>query len=351
MATGNDESGFRARDTPHGFVKRAILRQYLTGYFSRHVANFINYGPRSGADNWSICYIDAFSWRGEYENFDGDFPDDPNENVTKGSPILALSEGLKVLNEQWKKIVDKKLPYFHSQFNAIHFIFNDIDEDNIKNIKRLAKIECQNFGLPVKENDNFLLYELQESKMWYFKVSFVVGAFEDLPVPTDADNMFSMIDPCGIKQIPLSTVEKFIGKNKEAFINLMVMTVNRVGNNPRAESCICKVFGNSTEKTVISTAQDKEIDLKEKFEIFVREYEKKLKNICEEHGTKAIHFLFAKGKRKENNADMFYMVFVNYEAPRSGYKSLHQMKYAMQRFAKSEDHENRFTDLITVLTA
>lgn len=332
----------------------------MQSYFRRHLRNAVKRGTtyREEAEdfNWSVCYIDAFAWRGEYDGnvVPVEFIPGDQENLNKGSAILALLEGLQAMKEIYEQSQDQSA-FLLRPIKAIHFIFNDLNKKNIENLKELVPPECLKFGFQVVRGNNFLMYKLfddSESAIgWKFQVSFVVGSFEDLAVQTDADNIFSFIDPCGIKQIPLLAVGRFIGDNKEAFINLMVMTILRVGNNHIAQSCIYKLFGQSDAATkVLATAQkrqpelnekDQEKQLKEKFETFVTEYENTLEDLCKGSHATAARFLFANGKRSREKGDRYYMVFLSSTVSRL--KAIQDMKYVMQKFTQ-ENGENRFTD-------
>ena len=352
--------GFRSADTPHGYAKREMLKTYLTSFLCQNLELAIRWeGVPEG--HWAICYIDAFAWRGQYEvpALGLGLARAEQENGTMGSPIVALSTALREL-KKYRTKYRETVGVFTDQngFKAIHFVFNDLELQNIVNLKNLVQNQFQRFDFQLvsdtvdSDRRNVLFYQDSETgsadiEPWYAQVTLVVGRFEDLEIPTDSKKTFSFIDPCGIAHIPLSTVERFIGPNKEVFINLMVMTINRVANNPRAQSCIQKLFGQSAERalTILNVAQNPENSLKEKYQSFVIEYEEMLKDISDSSGSKAVHFLFAKGKRNSEVGNQFYMVFFTTDP---ALKPIKHMKDAMQKFTQKEEGEPRFTDFYSL---
>lgn len=65
-----------------------------------------------------------------------------------------------------------------------------------------------------------------------FRIHFTVGRFEDLEFKPDPDPkqevpLFSLIDPFGVGQIPMSAVRPLIGDNKAILLTLMVAALDK----------------------------------------------------------------------------------------------------------------------------
>ena len=59
------KSSFSSADTPHGLAKRKLVKGYCGGLFAREL-EASKFG-KADDDEYSVAYIDAFSWRGEYD--------------------------------------------------------------------------------------------------------------------------------------------------------------------------------------------------------------------------------------------------------------------------------------------
>ena len=162
--------------------------------------------------------------------------------------------------------------------------------------------------------------------------------FKNCPCP-NAEKVFSFIDPCGIKEIPHTTIERFLGPRKEVFINLMVMTIRRVSANPVASGAISKLFGSSEAASIIRSLY--KTDKKEAYQQYVSLYEKQIEKICGIEVRNAIHFLFSKGRKSPDIGDQFFMVYCNYD---HDLESVGCMKSAMMGKVQTLDGELRHTD-------
>ena len=58
-------SSFSSADTPHGFAKRKLVKGYCGGLFGRELEGSKFF--KADEDEYTIGYIDAFCWRGEYD--------------------------------------------------------------------------------------------------------------------------------------------------------------------------------------------------------------------------------------------------------------------------------------------
>ena len=323
-------ASFAEVDTPHGLAKRMLVKGYCGGLFGRELelAKFRNL---SGS-NYCVQYVDAFSWRGEYGGPNTrsiNMEEDGEEDIARmGSPIIALDRGLDRCQEMAKR--SYRFPY--PILLAIHFVFNDINHDNISNLKKLVKEwlhkynweqEIENIDGLENENSKSKSYLWRyipmkhEGKSWLIRTTFVTGKFEHLILPENARKTFSLIDPCGIKQIPFEAVKRFLGPGKEVFINLMVWTIRRSSANPKHIKCIQKLFGDPEADIVIrSYAKCQEgtctdaptCCTKQAYRNYVEFYSH---IIGSEFSAEAVHFLFSKGKKDKDVGDQFYMVYLS----------------------------------------
>jgi len=142
-------SSFSSADTPHGLAKRRLVKGYCGGLFARELEGSKFW--KVDEDEYSIAYIDAFCWRGEYDSRDrrgqGDCSDDEEEegsdDIAKwGSPIIALDRGL----DRCQLMISKQSSIMSVIFLAIHFVFNDIEWENITHLYKLTKTWMEKYG-------------------------------------------------------------------------------------------------------------------------------------------------------------------------------------------------------------
>ena len=368
------KSSFSSADTPHGLAKRKLVKGYCGGLFARELET--SKFRKVDDDEYSVAYIDAFSWRGEYDardrrgqvvNADSSGEEEeagPDDIAKWGSPIIALDRGL----DRCQQMTSKYLNPMRVLFLAIHFVFNDIEWDNIKHLYKLTKIWMAKYGWkreqiceksPNLDNE----WDVQERRRfsclwrfdpplgspWLIRTTFVAGEFKNIKIPK-ARKTFTLIDPCGIKQIPFEAVNRFLGQRKEVFINLMVWTIRRSSANPRHENVIEELFGNPEAKSVINSFNEKcpegkckggNCCLKRAYKKYVKYYSERIASVCESSSAEAVHFLFSKGKKNKEVGDQFYMTYLSCDMD---LKMVKTMKDAMQPNVQTKDDGLRHTD-------
>lgn len=384
-------ASFSDSDTPHGLAKRRLVKGYCGGLFGRELeAAKFTHPMSTNRNEFRVAYIDAFCWRGEYrvqhdgpgtrsqEESDDDGDSDQEEDIAlMGSPIIALDRGLdrcKIMSENTNARIIERL----RKFNAIHYVFNDISTENILNLiklvcKNMAKYGWQNMGKQEdgrnqqefmnggkrkvekdKKNDiTFrwrLKYAFDQGSSWWIKTTFVIGKFEHLEIPP-ARKTFSLIDPCGIKQIPFEAVKRFVGPGKEVFINLMVWTIRRSSANPKHRKSIQNLFGNPESDVVVKsfakcpegkcTNSNGLCCTKNAYRNYVNLYSESIARVASSANAEAVHFLFSKGKRNKEGGDQFYMVYLSSDMDLIMVKN---MKSVMMSVVQTADGELRHTD-------
>ena len=400
MADGG--ASFSDFDTPHGLAKRRLVKGYCGGLFGRELES-AKFERTCLGDKFRVAYVDAFCWRGEcrvqhdgpgtrsqedsdedgdsdqedQEN-DGDGGSDQEEDIARmGSPIIALDRGLdriKIMAQNARNI------NLLQKFNAIHYVFNDISKENILNLMKLvfkmmamygwdgiATVTQTKYNLRVKEflrgekrkgeKDNkrditfqwCLKSAFLEGSSWQIKTTFVIGKFEDLELPP-ASKTFSLLDPCGIKQIPFEAVKRFVGPGKEVFINLMVWTIRRSSANPNHSKSIQNLFGNPESDVVVKsfakchekcTESNKMCCTKNAYKKYVKYYSESIAAVASSADAEAVHFLFSKGKKNKEAGDQFYMVYLSSDMD---LQMVQKMKSSMVSVVQTEDGELRHTD-------
>ena len=378
------KSSFSSADTPHGFAKRKLVKGYCGGLFGRELERSKFF--KADEDEYTIGYIDAFCWRGEYDarerrgqgrgvNINSpDEEEDPDDIAKWGSPIIALDRGLDRCQQMTSKCSMSVL------FLAIHFVFNDIQLDNIKHLYKLTKVWMSKYGwtreeqFPDLDNETNIQEGQSFSCLWRFdpdlgspwliRTTFVAGDFKNIKIPR-AKKTFTFIDPCGIKQIPFDVVNRFLGPGKEVFINLMVWTIRRSSGNPKHENVINKLFGNPEANSVIGSfrkcpegsckSKDGLCCTKRAYKKYVKYYEERISTVCQSEYAKklqelfgirvpapeAVHFLFSKGRVDEERGDQFYMVYLSCDMD---LKMVKTMKDAMQPNVQTREGGLRHTD-------
>ena len=352
---------FNEADTAHGLVKRRLVKGYCGGLFARELESTKFKSVPSG--HYCVQYVDAFSWRGEYggpnTRNSQSLTDEQDDDIEKmGSPIIALDRGL----DRCKVMTKRSLSFPSQILLAIHFIFNDISSENVSHLKTLVVEVLKSYNWE-EEKDNVDGYEKMnknsesflwrystvksEGKLWIIRTTFVVGKFEQLMLPEKANKTFSLIDPCGIKQIPFDAVKRFLGRGKEVFINLMVWTIRRSSQNPMHAGVIQKLFGDPEANIIVSSFTNCEKEscterplccTKQAYKNYVGYYSQ---TIGKEYNAEAVHFLFSKGKKNKMVGDQFYMVYLSSDMD---LKQVKMMKDSMMSNVQTEDGELRHTD-------
>ena len=372
--------GFSRIDTPHGLAKRRILKSYLSSYFARGIE-----GVKYDRNRWSkysstyaVAYVDGFSFRGEYTS---EAPitrfriSQPGESASDdiaymGSPIIAFDRALDILKNAKEQRAEQ---FDFSIFQTCHFIFNDFKKDNVTNLFKLTQRVLKRYGwknfdenskyfqelkefsfvdvfeiqsnLSKIKQSNILTYEYFDpdifetyGKLWTIRLTFINDQFTNCPCPI-AEKVFTFIDPCGIKEIPLEVIDRFLGPGKEVFINLMVSTIRRVSANNVAEKAICKLFGSEEAAEAIKELSNSKC--KEAFKKYVAIYEKQIQTLCRTDAPNSVHFCFSKGKLDKECGDIFFMVFCNFD---QDLKSMKNMKDAMMINCQTAEDGLRHTD-------
>ena len=372
--------GFSPQDTPHGLAKRRILKSYLSSFFARGIegVKYDRYRWSKYSSTYATAYVDGFSFRGEYSSdapitrsrasqIDEHFYEDIS---FKGSPIIALDRALDIL----KNAKEQRLDQFDFMiFKTCHFVFNDIHYDNINHLFKIALQTIKKYGWEkldsVKdhfheleehalsdlfetsvdncnfESSNITMYEYYDAdilvthgKLWLIRLTFINGKFINCPCPI-ADKVFSFIDPCAIKQIPLEVIDRFLGPGKEVFINIMVLTIRRVSANPLCSKTICELFG--SEDAAEAVRELLSTNSKEAYKKYVSIYEKQIQKLCQVDSPNSIHFCFSKGKRDKDSGDFFFMVYCNHD---QDLRSMKNMKDAMMINCQTSEDGLRHTD-------
>ena len=376
MAEGR--SSFSSADTAHGLAKRRLVKGYCGGLFGRELEG--SKFSKIDQDEYLLAYIDGFSWRGEYDSrdkrgqkfhADNSEEEDEEEEADKddiafwGSPIIALDRGLDRCQQIFARGVFR---IFLAPFLAIHFLFNDTERENIIHLYKLTKTWMAKYGWrrekhnpnlddmwPAEEGRNFSRlwrFDLPVGSPWLIRTTFTVGQFKNIQIPK-ARKTFTLIDPCGIKQIPFEAVNRFLGPSKEVFINLMVWTIRRSSANPKHENVIKELFGNEEAASVIRSYEkcpegkckpkSGNCCLKRAYRKYVRYYSKRIARVCKSHTAlvEAVHFLFSKGKKNKDVGDQFYMVYFSCDMD---LKMVKIMKDSMQPNVQTIEAGLRHTD-------
>jgi len=179
-------------------IKHVILAKY-----------FPSWAKILGSRNMRLAYVDCFAGPGQYE-LDG--------HPVEGSPLIAIREGIKFAQRSDERSL------------ALYLV-----DDDPQQVQRLrAKIESSELpSYPKNLNVKILCKDSR---------SFVPGFLErvDLTIPA-----FFLIDPYG-HPLPIPIVKGILRRKRaEALINLMWFQINRDLNNPKVETRLNELFGDS----------------------------------------------------------------------------------------------------------
>lgn len=245
------ERFFCSPDSPHGLAKKVILYRYLQGRFSE----LLNHKNIHGCQ-YQFIYFDAFSGKGKYQGESNvDANNIPFHDPSYGSPIVALDALFSAMIHTYTSC-------------SILLIFEDKNEDYLKELKDNTQCFFQNRVMAMKEEQIFLnVYQIASSndKNSYFiykvknrkKVEFQVeikivhSLFADFNIMENMPNfaktpVISFIDPFGYSQTPMSKVKKFIGYRKEILITFMTSYIRRFGS--QFSEHINKLFGTNEKQ-------------------------------------------------------------------------------------------------------
>lgn len=192
----------------HTRVKHILLEKYLAAWI-----------PILGKGNPTICYVDGFAGRGEYE--DG----------TLGSPIIAL------------RVADEKADYF----GKLVCIFVEKDKDNYGNLEKVLereKTSIKNWEKIklIKENNEFA--NVSDKLFRYLEEE------QSLLVPA-----FFFIDPFGFSGVPFRTIKGILSNKKtEVFFTFMVRDIARFIKQQPLENTFTNLFGTDRWKERIELA-------------------------------------------------------------------------------------------------
>lgn len=177
-------------------VKHVILEKY-----------FPSWATILGSRNSELAYIDCFAGPGQYEM----------EGIpVKGSPIIAVEEAIRLLQER------------HVRSLLLYLV-----DDEVKQVERL-----ENYfnGLQPYPQNLKVNVVCEDSR------SFVPDLLRDLGAQMPA---FFLIDPYG-HPLPLSVIRKILRRQRtEVLINLMWFQINRDLNNPKVEARLNELFGDT----------------------------------------------------------------------------------------------------------
>ena len=180
-----------------------------------------------------MTYLDAFAGSGSFgrdmrvQTLDDDI-------CKWGTPLIAIYVAVDHMNnlqqrkEKSKDIESSKI----NVFKSVRFFFNDLDENNIRNLITLVdeRFKLLGWKTTTAQNESYFCLMTAEgpflSRRQSIEIIFSTFKFEKIPFSFPAP-LFSLIDPCGIAQIPMEKIRTLMGDRKEIFINLMVGTLNR----------------------------------------------------------------------------------------------------------------------------
>ena len=221
-------------DKPHSQAKRNLLQSIIATAFARNLNDLDVFTET----DFVMRYVDAFAGQGWFgpEAPEGRF--DYNDVNVWGTPIIAIS----VLIDHMENLFGRKKTQERIEFvlnrclKTVEFFFNDASKDNIANLRVRIDQQMTSFGWrktaesasavdfegPFFESTNSAI--TQSLRINFSAKTFEVmeDSYAELRQP-----MFSFLDPFGIKQIPMKSVERLVGEGKDILINLMVGTLNR----------------------------------------------------------------------------------------------------------------------------
>lgn len=182
---------------PHTEAKHRVLEKYLQAWL-----------PIVGSWSGRILFIDGFAGPGEYERGE------------PGSPVVAM-----------KSLVDHAAQ--HVILAEVIFIFIEKDPD------RAAHLESVVDTWRPKLPDGTVPYVIQgEFGPSMTEVLDEIDRQKQQLAPT-----FLMIDPCGVKGMPMRVIRRFLGSPQcEVYITFMWEWVNRFLDTPQFETHLNDLF-------------------------------------------------------------------------------------------------------------
>jgi three-Cys-motif partner protein len=221
-------------DKAHSLAKRTLVKKTISSIIPRYVNDLSLFQ----SSNYVMNYFDGFSGRGSFGAEEQIQTLD--EDICKwGTPIIAIHVAVDHMNNLMQRQGAREI-IENSEievFKSVNFFFNDADKSNIKSLEKRVDerfmllgwkktmknpIHRRSFETIVEYEGSFL------SKMQSIMIIFSTFKFEEIPFLADLPApLFSLVDPCGIAQIPMASIRQLMGDGKEIFINLMVWTINR----------------------------------------------------------------------------------------------------------------------------
>ncbi len=187
---------------PHTKGKHLVLRNYLQAWF-----------PILASVNKRITFIDGFAGPGEYQD---------NE---PGSPLIALN----TLREHG---------HLEKIGAEIRFIFIEAKSDRAEHLGKLIDTLRPELPKNVFVDVYHAEFSDQLQSMFRYLDEQELGQDKQF-APT-----FLMIDPFGVKGVPMSVVTKLLAfRSCEVYVSLMYEAINRHLNTPEYEEHMDELFG------------------------------------------------------------------------------------------------------------
>jgi three-Cys-motif partner protein len=237
-----EDEFFLRDDTSHSFSKRDLLKGTIASVIARRLHSLDVFSN----DRYAMTYLDAFAGRGSFgTEDDSKVVSFDYDQVTKwGTPIVAIGVTLDHMNNLMNRdSTQTEIKSFELKsckcLKSIQFFFNDASEENITELSRkidvcfrLRHTNWKRSILPSSDLEKCV--RVVEYKGPFLAISqsieihFTTYKFEEMSVVKSLQTpLFSLVDPFGIKQIPMEIVRLLIGDGKEFYINFMVATLNR----------------------------------------------------------------------------------------------------------------------------
>jgi hypothetical protein len=224
-------------DTYHSFAKRSLIKKTISSIIPRYVNDLGLFE----SNIYVMNYLDAFSGSGSFG--EEEQPQTLEDDICNwGTPLIAIHVVVDHMNNLQKRQGARK---FIEQseievFKSVAFFFNDAEKSNIENlVKKIDKrFELLEWRKTIQEYFNSGPYYMRAeyegrflSKRQSIMIIFSTYKFEEIPFLANLPApLFSLVDPCGIAQIPMKAIRQLMGNGREIFINLMVWTLNRLVN-------------------------------------------------------------------------------------------------------------------------
>ncbi|XP_071146249.1 uncharacterized protein [Mytilus edulis] len=257
---GNRKAEFFEKDTPHGFIKRYMYMKFLEQFIAET------------QDAGLVRHVyDVFA--GEGSRYSNDWsPVNSNEGSSTnkemyGSPVIALRVAIEyfVSVKQLSNVYNpcvlsvdnlKRTCYSELRHYSIRFCFVENGKKYFETLVNNIKLTLIFYNIDinikeVKKRKNRIMELEISSQNEDFPIFVCIknDKFEKLDPPDlkEGECMITFIDPYGYSQIPMKTVEKFIGPRKSVFINFMSSFVYRFRKTVVGLSHVTRLFDLSKE--------------------------------------------------------------------------------------------------------